>query len=125
MYGAHESDLDTVINNAVGQSSSFNASKQSVLDTGSAGATFTVESSTATAVKVSMKFQALSGLSLIFNRLKTESAGKSNATIINNISSIPGVKTVTIKYSPFWVTAMPHNAKKITIVLEKANGSAT
>lgn len=125
MYGAHESDLDTVINNSVGQSSSFNASKQSVLDTGSAAATFTVESSTTTAVKVSMDVSSVIGPKLNIQQLKTESAGKSNATIINNISSIPGVKTVTIKYSPFWVTAMPHNAKKITIVLEKANGSAT
>jgi hypothetical protein len=125
MYGVHVADLDTVITNAVGLSSSFNASKQSILDTGSAGATFTVEGSTASAIKVSMDVSSVIGPKLNVAQLKTQSAGQSSAKIINNISSIPGVQSVTIKYSPFWVTAMTHNTKKITIVLEKANGSAT
>lgn len=124
MYGAHPSDLDSVITNAVGQSSGFNATKQSILDTGSSGATFTVDSSAATSAKVTMQVSSTIGPKLNINQIKSQSAGQSNAKVINNISSIPGVKIVTIKYSPFWVTAMPHSTKKITIVLEKANGSA-
>jgi len=125
MYGAHLSDLDTVVSNAVSQSSSFNSSKQSILDTGSAGATYTVENSAATSIKVSMQVSSVIGPKLNIQQLKAESAGQSDAKVISNISSIPGVQTVTIKYSPFWVTAMPHSTKKITIILEKANGSAT
>lgn len=125
MYGAHPADLDTVVNNAVTGSSSFNSSKQSILDTGSSTASYTVESSTATAVKVSMMVSSIIGPKLNVQQLESESAGQSNSKVVNNISSIPGVQSVTIKYSPFWVTAMPHNVKKITIILEKANGSAT
>jgi hypothetical protein len=125
MYGVHVSDLDTVITNAVNQSSSFTASKQSILDTGSSGATFTVEGSTATSINVSLQVSSVIGPKLNVQQIKSESVGKSNADIINNISSIPGVQAVTIKYSPFWVTAMTHNPKKITVILEKADGSAT
>lgn len=124
MYGAHLSDLDNLIKSQVAQSSNFNSNKQSVLDTGSNAATFTIASSTATSIKVNMHVSSTIGPKLDINSLINQSVGKSSSYIINNISSIPGVQTVTIKYSPFWVTAMPHNAKKITIILEKANGSA-
>jgi hypothetical protein len=124
MYGAHPSDLDTLITAQVDQSSNFNSTKQSILDTGSNAATFTVDSSTATSAKVSMHVSSVIGPKLNITNLINQSVGKSNPYVINNISSIPGVQSVTIKYSPFWVTAMPHNAKKITIILEKANGSA-
>jgi len=125
MYGVHPADLDTVVTNSVRLSSSFNANKQSILDNGSAGATFTVEGSTATSIKVSMDVSSVIGPKLNVAQIKAQSAGQSDAKIINNISSIPGVQSVTIKYSPFWVTAMTHNTKKITVVLEKSNGSAT
>jgi hypothetical protein len=123
MYGAYLSDLDTLINNQINRSSSFSPAKQSILNTGSANATFTVQSATATTIKVNMLISSTIGPKLNIDQLKTQSAGQSGTNIINNISSIPGVKTVTIKYSPFWVTATPHSAKKITIVIEKANGS--
>jgi cell division protein FtsL/copper chaperone CopZ len=124
LYGAFLSDLDTFITNQINRSSSFNSSKQSILNTGSAKATFTVDSSTATAIKVSMLVSSVIGPKINIAQLKTQSAGQPNATIINNISSIPGVKSVTIKYSPFWVTSMPHSTKKITIIVEKADGTA-
>jgi len=124
MYGAYLSDLDTLVTNQIDHSATFNSKQQSILDTGSSAATFTVQSSTATAIKVSMLVSSVIGPKLNASEIKSESAGKSNADIINNISNIPGVKTVVIKYSPFWVTAMPHSVKKITIILEKADGSA-
>ena len=123
MYGAYLSDLDSVITNQINRSSSFSPAKQSVLNTGSANATFTVQSATATSIKVSMLISSTIGPKLNIDQLKTQSVGQPGINIINNISSIPGVKTVIIKYSPFWVTATPHSAKKITIVIEKANGS--
>ncbi len=123
MYGAYLSDLDTLVTNQINQSSSFNPSKQSILSTGSVNATFTVQSSTATAIKANMQISSIIGPKLNISQLKTQSAGQSSANVINNISNIPGVKTVSIKYSPFWVTSMPHSTKKITIVIEKANGS--
>ncbi len=124
MYGAHLEDLDTLITDQVNQSSSFNPAKESILNTGSASATFTIESSSTTSAKVSMQASSLIGPKLDISSLISQSVGKSSAVVINNITNIPGVKSVTIKYSPFWVTAMPHNAKKITIVIEKADGSA-
>ncbi|HEY5268113.1 MAG TPA: hypothetical protein VII94_03185 [Candidatus Saccharimonadales bacterium] len=123
MYGAYLSDLDTIVTNAVNKSSSFNPSKQSILDTGSATATFTVASSTATTIKVSMDVSSTVGSKLNVAQLKTQSAGHTGTSIISNISSIPGVKSVTVKYSPFWVTATPHSTKKITIVIEKTDGT--
>ncbi|HUY53480.1 MAG TPA: hypothetical protein VMV24_02825 [Candidatus Dormibacteraeota bacterium] len=123
MYGAYLSDLDTLITNQINQSSSFNSSKQSILTTGSASAIFTVQSSTPTAIKANMQVSSVVGPKLDVNQLKTQSIGQSSANVINNISNIPGVKTVTIKYSPFWVTSMPHSVKKVTIIIEKADGT--
>jgi hypothetical protein len=123
MYGAHTSDLDTLVTNYIDKLSTFNSNQQSVLDSGALTAKYTIEKSTATAISVSVQTSSLIGPKFSISSLQSESKGKSSSYVISNISSLPGVQSVTIKYSPFWVTAMPHDAKKITIVIKKADGS--
>ena len=57
--------------------------------------------------------------------IKAEVKGKKRGDIQDNLSKRPGVKDVTVTYSPFWVTTTPKAAKKITIVIEPVseNGS--
>ncbi|HUC95683.1 MAG TPA: hypothetical protein VMR76_01860 [Candidatus Saccharimonadia bacterium] len=123
MYGAHIADLNTLVNGYVIKLGTFNSSNQSILDTGVSKASYTIQGSTPTTIQLTMQVNTIVGPKFNISSLKSQSAGKSNSSIINNISSITGVKTVTIKYSPFWVTAMPHSTKKITIDIVKADGS--
>jgi len=55
------------------------------------------------------------------SNLKKEIAGKKKGDAQKIIQSRPGVKDVTINYSPFWVYSTPSRTSKITIVIESAN----
>jgi cell division protein FtsL len=124
MYGAHDSDINSLIDSYINGLSTFSPNHQSILDTGLSNATFSIQGSTATTLQGNLTVSSTIGPKLSVSSIKSQSAGKSNSYIISNISSMPGVTSVTIKYSPFWVRAMPHNQSKITVVIEKSNGSA-
>ena len=71
--------------------------------------------------KVEIQFQLSIGPKLEIDALKKEVAGKKRGDVVNLINSRPGVKDVSVRYSPFWVMSTPSNPSKITIVLEKIN----
>jgi hypothetical protein len=54
-------------------------------------------------------------------QIKESSAGKKRGDIEKQVESIDGVKSVSVEYSPFWVTTTPKNAEKITIVFVEEN----
>ncbi len=121
MYGAKQSDLNTLVKNNVNKQ--IDPSSQSILGTGVSTANFTVVSTTPASAQVTMQASATVGPKLDAATITTQSAGQKSGDIKSTISQIPGVTNVTIKYSPFWVTQTPKNVKKITVVIEKANGS--
>jgi hypothetical protein len=121
MYGVKESDLNTLVTNNVNQQ--INPSTQSIIDTGVSNAKFTVVTNTPSSAQVTMQTSASVAAKLDATTIAQQSAGQKSADIVNTISQVPGVTKVTVKYSPFWVTATPSNVKKITVVIEKNNGS--
>lgn len=57
--------------------------------------------------------------------LKEEIKGKKRGDIQDSLGKRPGVKDVTVTYSPFWVSTTPKASKKITIVIEPVNSDGT
>ncbi len=57
--------------------------------------------------------------------IKEAVRGKKRGEVENYIAGQPGVKKVVVEYSPFWVYSTPKAAKKITIIIEKNDQSAT
>ncbi|HVX58555.1 MAG TPA: baseplate J/gp47 family protein [Candidatus Saccharimonadales bacterium] len=56
--------------------------------------------------------------------IKNMSAGKKSGVITSEVSSIPGVKSVKVNLSPFWVSKVPTKHSKITVTIQHvANGS--
>jgi hypothetical protein len=53
--------------------------------------------------------------------LKESVAGKKRGDIEKQIEAIDGVRSVSVEYSPVWITTTPQNADKIDIVLNEQN----
>ena len=77
--------------------------------TGPAAATLTVTEDT-TAVPI-----------INVAQVKSLAAGKKSGYIKTTISTWPGVKSVDVKFSPFWVSKAP-KAAKITVKLQQVKG---
>jgi len=57
------------------------------------------------------------------NAIKAQVAGKKAGVVNDTISAIPGVKSVNVKLSPFWVSKVPSKKAKITVTIQHVNGS--
>jgi len=121
MYGVKEGDIQTLIDNNVNLQ--INSATQSILDSGASGATFSLQSTGTGSDQVTMQASSTIGPKLNASSIASESTGQKSGDIKSTVSQIPGVTNVTVKYSPFWVSSTPKNVKKITVVIEKANGS--
>ena len=121
MFGVKKSDLNTLILANVNQQ--INPANQSILATGVNGATFTQQTAGTATDQVTMQATSTVGPKLNASTIAKHSVGQKSGDIKSNISQTPGVTNVIVKYSPFWVTATPNNIKKITVDIEKANGS--
>lgn len=53
--------------------------------------------------------------------IKQDSAGKKRGDIEKQIESIEGVRSVSVEYSPVWITTTPKNPEKITVVFVEDN----
>lgn len=121
MYGVMQSDIQTLINNNVNLQ--INPQSQSVLDNGAGNASFSLQTTGSDSDEVTMQATSTIGPKLNAASIASQSAGERSGDIESSISQIPGVTDVIVKYSPFWVSSTPHNVKKITVVIEKSNGS--
>jgi hypothetical protein len=121
MYGVMQSDVQTLINNNINLQ--INTATQSVLDSGAENADYTLQSTGSGSDQVTMQSTSTIGPKLNAATIASQSAGQRSGDIKNSISQIPGVTNVIVKYSPFWVSSTPKSVKKITVVIEKANGS--
>ena len=97
----------------------IDTSKQAVLNDGLDTATYTVQNKDNPTVEVTTTVNV--GPNVNTESIKKDIAGKKKAETIEIISSRPSIKSVTVSYSPFWVTKTPSNPSKVTITFEKAN----
>lgn len=113
MFGVHESDLKTLVdNNVKGQ---IDTNKQSILSEGLATASYTVQNSSNTGATVGLQSVATAGPQLDTNSIKQQVAGKKSGDVKGILETNPDVTGVDVKLSPFWVSSVPKNTSKITV----------
>lgn len=68
--------------------------------------------------------QTVAVLGAIFDEsaIKNEVVGKKRGDIEKLLESRDGVRSVSVEYSPFWVTTTPKKADKITVVVNEVSG---
>jgi hypothetical protein len=118
MLGVKQNDLQQSLNQSV--NSQIDTSKQQIQDYGLDKAAFAVTSNSGSQYQVSVQTTAVIGPKIDINNLKSQVAGKKSGDIHDSIAGLPGVKDVTVKFSPFWVSSAPKKTSKITITLQKS-----
>ncbi|HUD07235.1 MAG TPA: hypothetical protein VMR34_05090 [Candidatus Saccharimonadales bacterium] len=121
MYGVQQSYLQTLVDSAI--NTQIDPTKQSILNNGLSTATYSAQSSTSTTNTLAMSDTATVGPNFNVNQLKSQVLGKKSGDIQSLIQSDPGVTSVSVHFSPFWVSSTPNNVNKVKITIEKANGS--
>jgi hypothetical protein len=119
MFGVRKTDLQSLLDNSI--NGQIDASKQSILSDGLNQAIFTVTNPSASPEQVTLQASATIGPNLNVTTLKTQVAGKKIGQVESLISSDPGVSTVQVHLSPFWVSGIPNKTGKITIILQNAS----
>jgi hypothetical protein len=115
MLGAHQTDLKTLVDANI--KSQVNTAQQGILDDGFGAVSFT--STNAANTSLTMATTAEVGPAIDANILKHQIAGKKSGDIQSIIKANPDVTTVTVHFSPFWVSSAPSNTSKITINVAK------
>lgn len=110
-------DLTAAVKNAF--SSQIDKAKQKIEDTDLLkGATVTFNNqSSPTVGTLNISANALAVPIIDANTVKTQVKGQKSGDIKTNLGSITGVKSVDVKFSPFWVSKVPKNSSKITVVI--------
>jgi hypothetical protein len=117
MFGTEKSNLDTLLNDDIkGQ---VDTSKETILDNGLKDAQFRLLDKSATVRKVNLQTTGTVGPDLDLTALKKQAAGHKSGEVVPMIKNLPGVTDVEVKLGPFWVTRVPSNPDKITMVVEK------
>ena len=119
MFGVRKTDLQSLLDNSI--NGQIDVSKQSILSDGLNQAVFTVTNPSASPEQVTLQASATIGPNLNITTLKTQVAGKKIGQVESLISSDPGVSTVQVHLSPFWVSGVPNKTGKITIILQNAS----
>lgn len=122
MFGVHKSDLQTLVEANV--KSQIDTSKQSILSDGLARATFNIENATATTATLSMTTTATVGPDLDTQTIINDAIGKKSGDVKNDLEHQPGVKSVTVSLSPFWVSSVPNKPTKVKVIIAKPAASA-
>jgi len=122
MFGVHESDLNTLINNQV--DTQIDTSKQSVLDTGLSKAVFNVNTSSTSSAQLTMSTNATAGPQLNINSIKQQAAGQREGAIKSQLNTNPDVTGVNVSISPFWISTAPKKTSRITVNIAKPAANA-
>lgn len=123
MFGAKETDLTALINNNI--KTQIDTTKQSIINAGLTSGTFTLQNSTATTAQVTMVTTAEVGPQLNPATIKKQVAGKKTGDVKSMLQGNPDVTGVDVKLSPFWVTSVPKNTSKITVIIAKPSKITT
>lgn len=117
MMGVKEADLNQLINQQV--SKDIDTSKQDITNNGLDKATIKIGTKTGNGnTTVNIQVTATAGPKLDQTAIKEQIKGKKKGETTNILQSYPGVKDVTVNFSPFWVSRTPKNVNKITINIE-------
>ncbi|HSX35646.1 MAG TPA: hypothetical protein VLH84_01790 [Patescibacteria group bacterium] len=117
MLGVKQSDLQTIIAKSV--ASKLDTSKQKILDYGLGDPTIGLQTQNPNGANITLQVTVVAGSDLNIDQLKTQVAGKKASQAESIIKQNPGVTSVDVSYSPFWVSSIPKKTSRITITVEK------
>ena len=121
MFGAKQSDIDAIVDaNIKSQTSKI----QNIISNGLNENAFKQVGTSGSADQVSLVTTATVGPNISASQIVQESKGKSAQEAINAIKQNVDVNSVTIRLSPFWVSSIPSNFNKITVVIAKPSVSS-
>ncbi|HSX33644.1 MAG TPA: hypothetical protein VLF91_04890 [Candidatus Saccharimonadales bacterium] len=122
MLGVSQSDLQKLV--AADVDKKIDTSKQSILDYGLGNAVFGLQNQVADGANVTFQTTVVAGSDLNVAQIKSQIAGKKAGDAEAVIKQYPGVTSVNVSYSPFWVSAIPKSTAKITVTVEKPKAPA-
>lgn len=123
MYGVKEADLKSLVDNNI--SSQIDTAKQSILTEGLSAATYTLQNRSDTVAQVTLETSATVGPQLNATLIHKQVLGKKVGDVKSLLAGSPGVTSVDVKLSPFWVTSVPKGSSKVTIVIAKPTKTTT
>lgn len=123
MLGAKEDAVKQLVEDDVKQH--IDITKQTILDNGLSKAAFQILEKRPTGeVKFSLNTEVIAGVQQDTDSIKRAVAGKKRGETQTIIQQRPGVKDVSINYSPFFVFSTPKKLSKITVTFEQVNNDA-
>ena len=117
MLGIQQADLKTVVDNNI--KSQINVNQQSIISDGiDQASTNVLSQSSANQAQVSVHTKAQVGTKIDPKTVKVQIVGKKAGDVQTLLKTYPGVTNVTVHLSPFWVTTIPSNTSKVTIIIQ-------
>lgn len=123
LFGVHKDDLDTLVKNDV--SSQIDTNKQKIQSTGVDRGNFNVQGQSPTGAQVTMTTKAVAGPDIDVATIQKNAAGEKAGKIKGDIDGNPGIKSVDVNLSPFWVSTAPKNVDKIHVIIAKPTSAAS
>lgn len=117
LLGAREDDLKKIV--AADIHTKIDPKKQSILDYGLDAAVFGLQGQPDGGANLTMQTEVIAGPDLKVADITKQIAGKKANDARQIIKQNPGVTEVEVRYSPFWVSAIPKKESKITVTIEK------
>lgn len=116
MLGVSEEDLNSILNSEIQEN--LGDTPVNIRDNGLETINYTLSELTDEAdTLLTIETVATIGPELNENQIKQEVVGKKRGDIEKQIESIDGVRSVSVEYSPAWITTTPKSADKITIII--------
>ena len=118
MTGVNHKNLKTLVENKAKEQ--IDISKQTIASDGLDQAVFQVREKSGTKQQMTVQSTVSTGTQEDQAALKKAIAGKKKGDVQEIIGNRPGVKSVDVKFSPFWVYKIPSNPSKTTIEFKQA-----
>lgn len=117
MLGIKAADISQLLEKS--QTKTIDTAKQRIYDSGALTASLSViERPAKDSVKISVVATGKIGPVFDAVQLKTEIAGKKAGEAKQMIESRPGIKEVSIRLTPFWVSSIPSKQQKTTLTID-------
>lgn len=123
LFGVHKDDLKTLVDNDV--KSQIDTDKQKIQDEGIDSANFNVTNQSATGAQVTMSAKAVAGPDIDVASIQKNAAGQKAGKVKAGLENNPGIKSVNVNLSPFWVSTVPKNTDKVHVIIAKPKTTAS
>lgn len=118
MLGVAKDDLKALVEAAAKKQ--IDTSKQTIASDGLDSASFQIRDKVGNAQQITVQSTVSTGAQEDQEALKKLVVGKKKGDVQDIIGARPGVKSVDVKFSPFWVYKVPGSTSKITIDFKQA-----